>query len=168
MGAVDVNVIYQALCDTDSPTEYVDVAIPTNNKGRHAIGLIWWMLAREVLRLRGTLATRETEWDVMTDLYFYRDPEAEENKDSAGVEEAKVPGADEVGAGPVESGFANEWEVSGATAGAFAAASGTAGAGASWDADGGDWAASAGAAAAQETGNEGWGATTEGQSNVQW
>jgi hypothetical protein len=63
------------------------------------------MLAREVLRLRGTLATRETEWDVMTDLYFYRDPEAEENKDSTGVEEAKVPGADEVGPGAVEAGF---------------------------------------------------------------
>ena len=29
------------------------------------------MLAREVLRLRGTLADRETEWDVMVDLYFY-------------------------------------------------------------------------------------------------
>lgn len=47
------------------------------------------MLAREVLRLRGSIATRETEWDVMVDLYFYRDPEAEENKE---IEEAKVPG----------------------------------------------------------------------------
>jgi small subunit ribosomal protein SAe len=111
------------------------------------------MLAREVLRLRGTLATRETEWDVMTDLYFYRDPEAEENKDSANVEETKVPGVDEVGAGPVDAGFVNEWEVQGATAGAFTSTSGTAAAGASWDADAsGDWAASG----AQE------GATTEG------
>ncbi|OCL04659.1 ribosomal protein S2 [Glonium stellatum] len=162
-----VNIPVIALCDTDSPTEYVDVAIPTNNKGRHAIGLIWWMLAREVLRLRGTLATRETEWDVMTDLYFYRDPEAEENKDSAGVEEAKVPGADEVGAAAVDSGFQNEWEVSGATAGAFAAASGTGGAapGASWDADGGDWAASG----AAETSNEGWGAAAPAEAaNSQW
>lgn len=142
----------KALCDTDSPTEYVDVAIPTNNKGRHSIGLIWWMLAREVLRLRGTLATRETEWDVMTDLYFYRDPEAEENKDSAGVEEAKVPGADEVGPGPVADGFTSEWEVSGATAGAFTAQA-TAQPGASWDADASDWAASG----AQPTG-ESWGA----------
>lgn len=125
------------------------------------------MLAREVLRLRGTLATRETEWDVMTDLYFYRDPEAEENKDSAGVEEAKVPGVDEVGAAPVDAGFTNEWEVSGASAGAFAAASGTAAAGASWDAEGGDWAASTETAAAPAA--EGWGTAAAGETtNNQW
>ena len=32
------------------------------------------MLAREVLRLRGIIS-RKTPWDVMPDLYFYRDPE---------------------------------------------------------------------------------------------
>ncbi|KAF4632678.1 hypothetical protein G7Y89_g5439 [Cudoniella acicularis] len=138
-----VNIPVIALCDTDSPTEFVDVAIPTNNKGRHAIGLVWWMLAREVLRLRGSIANRETEWDVMVDLYFYRDPEAEENKE---VAEEKVPGAEEVAA-PLESGFggAADWEVSG-SGNAFAAASATAAPaapGASWDATGGadDWAA---------------------------
>ena len=150
-----VNIPVIGLCDTDSPTEFVDIAIPTNNKGRHAIGLIWWMLAREVLRLRGTLASRETPWDVMTDLYFYRDPEAEENKDSSGVEEGKLPGADDVGAAAVESGFNNEWEVSGGNAGAFAAASGTAGAqaDASWEAEGADWS---GGQKPVQTGNEGW------------
>ena len=35
---------------------------------------MWWMLAREVLRLRGTIS-REVPWEVMPDLYFYRDPE---------------------------------------------------------------------------------------------
>lgn len=38
------------------------------------MGLMWWMLAREVLRMRGTIS-REHPWEVMPDLYFYRDPE---------------------------------------------------------------------------------------------
>ncbi|AEO71161.1 650ed3e6-ea9b-45e0-985e-313bd31efcbd [Thermothielavioides terrestris] len=105
-----VNIPVIALCDADSPTEFVDVAIPTNNKGRHAIGLIWWMLAREVLRLRGTIYNRETPWDVMVDLYFYRDPEAEAEEK---VEEEKLPGVEDEGPVAIESGFAagaGDWE----------------------------------------------------------
>ncbi|KAK2739228.1 structural constituent of ribosome [Onygenales sp. PD_40] len=156
-----VNIPVIALCDTDSPTEFVDVAIPTNNKGRHSIGLIWWMLAREVLRLRGTIANREAEWDVVVDLYFYRDPEAEEQKE---IEEAKVPGAEEVGAAAIESGLgAESWEAQAAPA--FAATGAAAGAAATtWEAEtGGDWAASSAPPA------EGWAeaapATTE---QVKW
>jgi small subunit ribosomal protein SAe len=112
------------------------------------------MLAREVLRLRGTLASRETEWDVMTDLYFYRDPEAEENKDSSGADESKVPGADEVGTGPVDTGFGDEWAAGTAGPGGAFAASNLTGAagGASWDADGGEWAAGGGEGAAATAG----------------
>ena len=69
-----VNVPTIALANTDSPLRYIDVAIPCNNTGVNSIGLMWWFLARETLRMRGTL-TREVEWDVMVDLYFYRDPE---------------------------------------------------------------------------------------------
>jgi small subunit ribosomal protein SAe len=139
----------------------VDVAIPTNNKGRHAIGLIWWMLAREVLRLRGTLKDRETEWDMMVDLYFYRDPEAEENKE--GVDESKVPGADEVGPAAIDQGFVgnSEWEVPGGATGAAAYSSGANPAGGSWEADGQDWAgASAPPAAAP--------AADPAHANVEW
>lgn len=77
-----VNLPVIALCDTDSPLRYVDVAIPANNKGKLSIGLLYWMLAREVLRLRGTIQ-RHLPWEVMIDVFFYRDPDEQEKAEEA-------------------------------------------------------------------------------------
>merc|ERR1711931_277355 len=82
-----VNIPTIALCNTDSPLRYVDIAIPCNNKGHHSVGLMWWMLAREVLRMRGTIS-REHPWEVMPDLYFYRDPEEIEKEEQAAADKA--------------------------------------------------------------------------------
>lgn len=67
------NIPVIAFCDSDSPLQYVDCAIPGSNKGKHSIGLLYWMLAREVLRMRGTID--RTAWAVPVDLFFYREPE---------------------------------------------------------------------------------------------
>jgi len=85
-----VNLPVIALCNTDSPSKYVDVAIPCNNKGVQSIGTMWWMLAREVLYLRGIIS-RKTPWDVMPDLYFFREPEDIEKEEQEAALAAAKP-----------------------------------------------------------------------------
>ncbi len=77
-----------AFCDTDSPMRYVDIGIPANNKGKHSIGCLFWLLARMVLQMRRTIAPGH-KWDVMVDLFFYREPE--EPKEQEGDEAIAAP-----------------------------------------------------------------------------
>jgi len=44
-----------ALCSTDNESSGVDLVIPTNNKGRRALAVIYWLLARQILREKGEL-----------------------------------------------------------------------------------------------------------------
>lgn len=55
--AAAVGIPVVALCSTDNEFTNVDLVIPTNNKGRRALAVIYWLLARQILREKGELAS---------------------------------------------------------------------------------------------------------------
>jgi small subunit ribosomal protein S2 len=57
--ATDAGIPVIALCDSDNETSSVDLVIPTNNKGKKALSLVYWLLAREVLMARGEIDDHE-------------------------------------------------------------------------------------------------------------
>eukprot|EP00475_Leptophrys_vorax_P042677 TRINITY_DN80503_c0_g1_i1.p1 TRINITY_DN80503_c0_g1~~TRINITY_DN80503_c0_g1_i1.p1 ORF type:complete len:306 (-),score=38.72 TRINITY_DN80503_c0_g1_i1:272-1189(-) len=102
-----------AFCDTDSPMKYVDIGIPANNRAKHSIGCLYWLLARMVLQMRGTISVNQP-WDVMVDLFFYRDPEETKEATEEEGAAAEFGGAVEyvAAAGQITDG---QWEGAAAT-----------------------------------------------------
>ncbi|KAF5929849.1 hypothetical protein HPG69_002574 [Diceros bicornis minor] len=82
-----VNLPAITLCNTDSPLRYMDIAIPCNKKGADSVGLRWWMLAQEGVCMSGTIS-HEHPWEIVPDLYFYRDPEEIEREEQTAAKKA--------------------------------------------------------------------------------
>mmetsp|Transcript_13157 Transcript_13157/g.25502 ORF Transcript_13157/g.25502 Transcript_13157/m.25502 type:complete len:289 (+) Transcript_13157:48-914(+) len=82
-----VNIPVIAFCDCDANLSHVDVAIPCNNKSKHSLGLMYWLLAREVLRMRGAISRNE-KWNIMVDLFMHREAELTEKDAEAASTEA--------------------------------------------------------------------------------
>ena len=51
--AVSIGLPVIGMCDTNNLTSNIDIVIPTNNKGRKALAIVYWLLAREVLKEKG-------------------------------------------------------------------------------------------------------------------
>jgi len=63
-----------ALAGISNNSRFVDCAVPCNNRGKFSLGLLFWLLAREVLRIKNEIP-RGKPWEVAVDLFFYRDPD---------------------------------------------------------------------------------------------
>jgi len=49
------------LCDTNNEANNLDFLIPGNNKGRQSLGLIFYLLAREMMKIKGVEITEKEE-----------------------------------------------------------------------------------------------------------
>ncbi|QSZ67734.1 30S ribosomal protein S2 [Methanofollis aquaemaris] len=65
--AVQNGIPVVGLCDTNNMTKNLDLVIPTNNKGRKALSLIYYLLTKEMFRLRG-ISTSLAPEDFETEL----------------------------------------------------------------------------------------------------
>jgi small subunit ribosomal protein SAe len=70
-----MNIPIISLCNTDNNLEYVDVAIPINNRSKKSLAMAYWLLTREVCRLR------DQSFSEIIDLFMYRNLEAEKEKE---------------------------------------------------------------------------------------
>ncbi len=53
--AFNANVPVIGMCDTYNNPQYVDLIVPLNNKGKKSVALVYWIIAREYLKIRGDI-----------------------------------------------------------------------------------------------------------------
>ncbi|MGA1847740.1 MAG: 30S ribosomal protein S2 [Thermoplasmatota archaeon] len=57
--AINSRIPVIGLCDANNETKYVDLVIPANNKGRRSLAIVYWLLTREILKIKGTIESNE-------------------------------------------------------------------------------------------------------------
>ena len=55
-----------AICDANNRLRNVDLALPANNKGRRSLALVYWLLAREMMKIRGVI--NDADWERAQDV----------------------------------------------------------------------------------------------------
>ena len=54
------------ICDANNRLRNVDLVLPANNKGRRSLALIYWLLARETLKIRSGIS--DVDWERSQDV----------------------------------------------------------------------------------------------------
>ncbi len=57
--AIKIGMPVVALCDTNNESNFVDLVVPCNNKGKKSLGLFFWIFAREFLKVKGIIKNEE-------------------------------------------------------------------------------------------------------------
>ncbi len=90
------------ICNTFNTAKHIDYIIPANNNGKKSLALIFWLLAKEVLKNRGEIKTDE---DFKLTLKDFGDTEIAEKKvevGEAGLEEARAGDPEKAGKNAAE------------------------------------------------------------------
>ena len=59
--AVNSGMPVVGICDANNRLRNVDLALPANNKGRRSLALVYWLLAREMLKIRDSIT--DADWE---------------------------------------------------------------------------------------------------------
>ena len=59
LDAVKIGIPVIALCDTNNQSNFIDFVMPCNNKGKKSLGLLFYILTKEFLKLKGKLKEDE-------------------------------------------------------------------------------------------------------------
>ena len=57
--AKNIGIPILGFCDSNNETKDLDHVIPGNNKGRRSLALLYWLLCREILLVRGLIKDRD-------------------------------------------------------------------------------------------------------------
>ncbi len=81
--AKEINVPVVALCTTQNKTEYVDFIVPCNNRGRRSLATMYWLLARELMLVKGMIKSR-LEFKKKVDDFEYKPRRDEKPRQNSG------------------------------------------------------------------------------------
>ena len=64
--AVNSGLPVVGICDANNTLRFVDIVLPANNKGRRSLALVYWLLAREVVKAQGRV--NDDQWAAAEDV----------------------------------------------------------------------------------------------------